>query len=364
MNLQTKPDFDKTLQRFEAWWQCEIIDRPPVNIGIKSDRLSTALPPAPTPKNYPTHRQRWWDIDAILDRVEFAAANTTWFADNYPSFMPNLGPDLVATAFGCELDFADHTSWSKPIIPSCRDILNIQPDFDNPYWQWICRATDLSLQRGRGKWITALPDLHTNGDLLAALRGPEELCLELIDDPDAVRDACDHVTSFFPAIFDHFWAPLAAQKQPATTWAAILHDGPAYVTSCDFICMISPTMFSRAILPSIQREMASLQRNIFHLDGPGALKHLDAILAQPALTGLQWVAGDGQGPAGDWIDVYKKAQAAGKCIQLIARSIDDAKAVAQHLGPRGVWFCVWNSYPLDEAQAFLDWTAAWAAQKT
>ena len=29
MELEYKPDAPKVLDRFEAWWHCEIVDRPP-----------------------------------------------------------------------------------------------------------------------------------------------------------------------------------------------------------------------------------------------------------------------------------------------------------------------------------------------
>ena len=357
MELETKPDFEMTLRRFEAWWQCQIIDRPPVSIGVKSNRRA-ALPP---PKTYASLRDRWWDIEYILDHVEAWVMAGVYFADSFPAFMPNLGPEVCATVFGCELEFGEMTSWSIPVARSCPDILGIRPNLDNPYWNWIRRATDLSLQRGRGKWITAMPDLHMDGDALASLRDPQELCLDLADDIDAVRAACDYVTQSYGPMFDDIWSRLAAAGQPCTTWTAYLHAGRVYVTSCDFICMISPAMFQRTVLPSIQWEMEFLERNIFHLDGPGALKHLEALLAQPRLNGLQWVYGAGNGPAARWIDVYRKAQAAGKCIQLLAENIDDAKAVAEHLRPEGVWFCVGGQYSPDEAQEFLKWSEKWAA---
>ena len=32
--LSFKPDFARTVQRFEAWWNGEIIDRPPVTLSV------------------------------------------------------------------------------------------------------------------------------------------------------------------------------------------------------------------------------------------------------------------------------------------------------------------------------------------
>jgi hypothetical protein len=86
-------------------------------------------------------------------------------------------------------------------------------------------------------------------------------------------------------------------------------DEPWYVTSSDFICMISNDNFRELILPELLEEVEYLKGNIiFHLDGPGALKHLDDLIAIPNLAGIQWVYGDGQPSTKHWIDVLKKIQ--------------------------------------------------------
>ena len=199
-----------------------------------------------------------------------------------------------------------------------------------------------------------------NGDLVASLRNPEDLCIDCADDLEGVRLACEYVTDIYPLMYEDMWKPISAAGQPSTTWTPTLHAGKSYVTNCDFICMVSPKMFEEAILPSIVREMRWLDRNLFHLDGPGALRHLDALLALPELNGVQWVYGAGRGSASDWIDVYKRIQAAGKCIQLNAQSIEDAKTVMEHLRPEGVWVTV-GGYPRAEAEAFVKWVEQWGA---
>jgi hypothetical protein len=209
-----------------------------------------------------------------------------------------------------------------------------------------------------------MPDLHTNGDLPAALRDPQEMCLDLADDLQGVRAACDYVTAgAYQLMYDDLWRRIEAAGQACTTWTPHLHAGRAYVTSCDFICMISPEMFRKTILPSIVWEMRFLERNIFHLDGPGALRHLDDLLAQPELDALQWIYGAGRGPGRKWIEVYRRAQAAGKGLQLVCDDIEDAKAIAERLRPEGVWFCPGGSYSRQEAEAFIRWTDRWAAGK-
>ena len=109
--------------------------------------------------------------------------------------------------------------------------------------------------------------------------------------------------------------------------------------------------------------MGWLDRNMFHLDGPGALKHLDTLLACEDLDALQWVYGAGNEPAARWAEVYQKAQSAGKSLQIYAVDIDDAKALAEHIKPEGAWFFVEGSYTRAETEGFLRWAERWAAGK-
>ena len=358
MQLEYKPDFEQCLKRFEAWWHCELIDRPLLTTWVQP-RPGPALPV----KQYASLRDQWMDVEFKIDAFEASLGRSSFLAETFPMFWPNLGPEVAATLFGSDQDFSEQSAWTHPSAGSCREILARKPNFETPYWQAVRRATALSLERGKSKWITGLTDLHTNGDLLAALRDPEQLCLEMIDDPEGVRLACEHVTRFVPAMYEDCWKLIKAAGQPSTTWMPFLHAGKSYATSCDFICMISPAMFEEAILPSLVDEMRYLDRNIFHLDGPGALKHLDALLAVPELNGVQWTYGAGNGPARKWMDVYKRIQAAGKNAFIGLDDWADLDAMIGNLRPEGVWLVGWLNPTLEQHADVLRRLEKWAAGK-
>ena len=60
-----------------------------------------------------------------------------------------------------------------------------------------------------------MPDLHTNGDLAAALRNPQDLCLDLATDLAGVRAAVDHVNRWFGPMFEDLWAASATRASRA-----------------------------------------------------------------------------------------------------------------------------------------------------
>ena len=274
-------------------------------------------------------------------------------------FQPELGPEVLATLFGAELEFGPDTAWSTPVVGSCREIPGLKPDFENPYWAKIRELTDRSIDRGRGKWLTAFTDFHCNGDLIASLRDPQDLCIELVEDPEAVRAACEHVTPIFLQAYEDLVGRLLAVEQPTLTWLHVPHRGRMLVPNCDFAALISRPMFEFAIWPSILQEIAHCERTIFHLDGPSSLQHLDLVLDCDGLNALQWVYGAGNGPASKWVPIYQKAQARGKAIQVICEDLADARETMRSLGPEGVWITVEAPCTAEDAEAFLVEVGRW-----
>ena len=76
-------------------------------------------------------------------------------------------------------------------------------------------------------------------------------------------------------------------------------------------------MFDRFILPDTVACCRHVDRIIYHLDGPGALQHLDRLLAIDALHCVQWIQGAGAALPSDWLDLLRRIQAGGKTVQLV-----------------------------------------------
>ena len=348
--LGFKPDFDLTARRFEAWWYGEIIDRPPVTLSVKSQR-----PYCGPVSHHATQRERWLDVEFVVNSSIAAMEATTYLGDAFPVFWPNIGPEITATLYGCELEFGETTVWSKPVIKEPGDwqrIASSQPDFSNRYWQTLEAMTKLAIERCAGRYLVGVTDLHGAYDILAALRGPMGLCTDLLDCPDLVDRAARNVAHGFAAAFARNWALVRAAGMPSVYWC--YHDGPAYFPSCDFWCMVSPAIARDLVYPTLLTEMAPLERSMFHLDGIQALPHLDLTLSLPGLNALQWVYGAGYGPAPRWLDVYRRARAAGKSLEVAVSTAEEALTMLRELGPAGLWINIYQ--PLDsvgEAEAFL-----------
>ncbi len=339
--------------RYEAWWRCARVDRPPVSLWVKTPH------PLRAPRStHATLRERWLDVEYQVDCALTGLETNPILGDTVPSYLPNVGPDLSSTLFGAELVFGENTSWCQHTVPETADwerFIATPPDFDNVYWRTIDAMITRAAERFEGRYYVAMPDLHGSFDILAGVRGPENVCLDLMDEPELVRRASLHASHAYVEAYRRLYQRLTALGQPSTTWCSYLHTGPAYIPSCDFWCLVSKEIAQEYVRPTIELEMAPLERSIFHLDGPQALHHLDLMLSLPGLNAVQWVFGSGHGPAAKWIDVYRRCLAAGKALQILADDPADALTVLRALGPDGLWLTICTPFAnTDEATDFLD----------
>jgi len=137
-------------------------------------------------------------------------------------------------------------------------------------------------------------------------------------------------------------------------WMGLFAQGDHDIVQCDFAALISPRHFEEFCLPDIQRQCRMLDASIFHLDGPDALRHLDALLKIKELDAIQWVPGAGKPPAIGWLPMLRKVQAAGKSLYITSPAADVAGILAE-LSPRGLMIVIDDVFEsLDEANRFIE----------
>ena len=104
----------------------------------------------------------------------------------------------------------------------------------------------------------------------------------------------------------------------------------------DYTCMVSPDMYREFFLSDSQECCRHADHTIYHLDGAGALGHLDMILSIPELDGVQWVQGAGNGPMTRWMPVLKRIQAAKKCLH-VTIDAEEVPVMLKELSPEGLF---------------------------
>lgn len=289
-------------------------------------------------RNITRDRAWWMSVDAQLEQNEWELENTAYIGDAYALCCPNLGPDVFAACLGLELEYGQDTSWAihNPNLcdPEAYTPLRIQAG--NPYYKKITELTEAYCEHAKGRYFVGITDLHPGLDGLVALRSPEQLCFDAIEEPEFVRRANMDLFESFKQLFGKLCDITGPYQKGTSNWMGVWHPGREYVTSCDFSALISQDMFRDLALEELRAELDYLDASIYHLDGPDALKHLDTLLALEKLKGIQWVYGAGQPTAAHWLSQLHAIQDAGKLIHIDAYP-EDVPVLVKELHPQGLF---------------------------
>lgn len=344
MPIGTISDWETRLARQDAFWHNAILDRPVV---LMTHRKEKPIHAWPDERPYGSTRERWFDVERVVEEVLAQVFNTDYWGDALPSTFPNLGPEVFSAFFGMEMDYTRETSWSIPNLLDWAMADKLALSRDNVYWRKLEEMTNALLTACKGICYVGLTDFHPGGDALAAFRDPVNLNLDLLANCEDVKRLIKRIDTAYLETYDYWHEKLRAADQPCATWAGIVSSKKYYIPSNDFSCMISKELFDDVFLPGIAAECRHYEASIYHLDGPNALRHLDSLLEIRELNAIQWIYGAGQGRATDWIPVYKRCQEAGKGIQIWC-DYDELDTIMAQLRPEGVWLSV---YVEDKTQA-------------
>ncbi len=355
MPIERIDDFEMRLKRQDAFWSREIIDRPVVHISLHSP--DPKYPP-PAVKKFSAQRDRWMDCEYYAEQQLHQVMNMKYLGDALPMAWPNLGPEVFSAFFGTELEYSDTTSWSIPNLLDWSDAGKIKFSTENLYWKKISEMTDCLLEIGKGNFYTGYTDIHPGGDALVAFRDPLNLNIDMIENTDAVKSLLGYVDDVFLDVFNYYADKLQSAGQAICSWPSIVSSKRYYVPSNDFSCMISNEMFKDVFLPGLTRECDDTEVSVYHLDGPGALQHLDSLLEIKSLDAVQWVPGAVNVHANVWLDVYKKCQHAGKGIQIFAE-LEILDSLIENLRPEGVWMMLSGVNTAGEAEEAIRRIGKW-----
>ena len=334
MQFSLKPDYDKSLERYKAFWEREIVDRALV-AGIQ---FPIAQPKALPQKKYSSFEKQWLDIDFRAEAEDIRLSNVEYYADSLPIVFPNMGPEIFSAWCGCGYDYSETTTWAIPCVEDWEtDAKKVSLSFEHPLFKATEKLTRALLERGKGKFIVGLTDFHPGGDHLAALRDPANLAMDLLDNPDEVKKELVKSQREYFVAYEYFYKILREAGMPITSWLKLIYDGKFYIPSNDFSCMISTDMFQEFFLPGIIEECQYYDKSIYHLDGPGALRHLDTLLDIKELDAIQWVPGAGNEGFEKWIHIYKKIQKAKKGMHIFDIHVNDLALLFENLRPEGVF---------------------------
>lgn len=339
MNFSNKPDWEACKQRYTAWWHHEDIGRAGIWVTAPK-RPGLPLPPPPT-----AVEARWTGWDYLYERTKCQIENTYYGGEAFPIWQIGYpGWDALPTFLGCDVTLDEETGWWHPIMQE-GELCDYRPEELTIHRDahWFRLALDYLHrieQASRGVAIPTTGAFNGCGDTLAALRGTQELLIDVKDDPDTVLKFEMRMMDVWIEHYTERHEILARSREGAAGWFDLWAPGSFYAAQCDFSYMISTADFERCFLPAIDRQVNFLDYSVYHVDGIGAFKHVDALCALPRLNALQILPGEGKPSPLTYLDVLKKVQAAGKNLH-ISIAPEEIPLALDLLDPRGLMIQTW-----------------------
>ncbi|MBI9104216.1 MAG: hypothetical protein JEY99_17495 [Spirochaetales bacterium] len=337
-----------------GWWELKTTGKPVIQmIGRRENPVFTL----PEPKPSSIH-DFWTNPEVVIPRILNQMGRTWYGGVAFPVLYPVSGRIVSITCkyLGApNLYIDENTTWSRDIIESWERCPPLEFNPLNEWWiitERLMEACASAIEEYELACFMGLPDLNGPTEVLSGLRNPEKLCMDLILEPENVKQAARKVQEGWFEAFRRSSA-IAGRFGPYFTWMGVWSEIPSIDLQSDFSCLISPDMFAEFILPLIREQIAFFPRTIFHLDGPGMIRHLDHLLSLPDLKAVQWIPGAGAGRSSDWIDLLKRIQEGGKGV-FVYCDPDEVEILSSRLDATGLMMVVRGDIPEREAMNILD----------
>ncbi len=359
MDCAWKPNWDETKEHFRAWW--------------RHDGLVLGMwgaPPAGTPQVIVEDpgpprslEQRYLDVQWRARANHYALSRSSYPADCLPEADCDLGAGVLALMLGAEPRFAPETIWFTPSMmdddPEGYPPLRFNPD--NRWWQLTEATINACQALGRGKYAVECLDLVENMDILAALRDPQCVLMDMLERPEWVHAKLAEINAAWFAAYGKIYE-LIKLEDASSVYGAFRLWGPGKTAKvqCDCSAMFSPAMFEEFVVPSLTAQCAWLDHSMYHLDGHQCLPHLDLLLGIDALDAIEWTPDPTVPGGGDpvWFPMYRRILDAGKSVQVLNVAPAQIVPLLDAIGGKGVYVMTFFANE-QEANALVELTAGY-----
>ena len=327
-----KKNLEETKQRYINWWNHKGII---LNMwehfqeGVKP-HADIPMPPAPKDLN-----QKWFDPQWRADYLDWYVSHSSLMADMLPVANTQLGPGSLAAILGGVFEGGEDTIWIHP-DPNYTDDIVFNPN--HPNYLLHKELLKACKQKAQGHYYVGMPDLMEGLDVLAAIKGTDKVLLDTVMQPEVLEHQMQQINDIYFKVFDELYDILREVDEMAFCYFSSWAPGKMSKLQSDISTMISVDDYRRFVQPFIREQCQKIDYTLYHLDGVGAMHHLDALLEIKELNAIQWTPGVGepQGGSPKWYDLYKKILAGGKSIMACWVTLDELRPLLDNIGGDGV----------------------------
>ena len=372
--LLYKEDYPKARRRIEAFCELEVLDRVCLSVTAPRNnvRHGRGVP------EFPSNELRHTDIDFVIEFHNARFGNIFWGGEAMPVAKNELG--FVSSGFP-RVTFRPESPWGHPWLPrSSPDVYQFDPE--NRWWRQTYEIHMALLEDSQGKYFPGEPALLPPMDMLAIMRGPGELCLDMMDQSEGVHAILDHLTQVHQWRLERVYRAMAAEHPTevgSSEWRDFApragfsrYDHPQdnlllppwchkFRIQCDFAALVGPEHFREFVLPELTYLADFFERVEYHLDGSENLCHLPVVLEIDKVNYVQWAPRPGDPQGLYWREVWETIRASGRGMQMNV-PYEQVEKVIREWGPKGLW--VVTAAPTEEdARDLLKNAERWSCRR-
>ena len=295
-----KANFEDSKQRYRDWWKQKGIVLTMWE-HIEKDGAPYADVPPPSPAK--DMNQFYFDPQWRAEYLHYKMSRYSYKADVLPVANTQLGPGSLAAILGADLEGREDTVW---IRESKNFNGSIVLDENNRWWRLHRDLLKACKAKAEKHYFIGCPDLVEGLDVLASLKGPDNVMMDMMLNPDETLHQLQTINDAYFQVFDCIYDIINENGEMAFCYFSIWGQGKVSKLQTDISIMISEDDFRRFSLPFLQEQCNRLDYTLYHLDGIDAIRHLDAVLELEQLNAVQWTPGAGQGGNACWYDLYRK----------------------------------------------------------
>lgn len=311
--MKYKQNWNETKVKFDNYWKHKNTGRPLMCVVAKKDDVL----PLPENLKWKDMNEKYLDAEKIIARYRYFCETHEFLGESFPNVSVDFGPGSVASYLGSDIVFNEDTVWFEEFVEDWEELPAFTFNKENKWFQKHMELIKKCKELAGDDFLVCIPDLMENIDVLASLRGAQNMIFDMMDEPEEVTKRIAQVTAVYQQYYDSFYELIKDEENgSAYTVFQIYGSGKTAKLQCDFSAMMSPDHFREFIVESLKEQAKKLDHVLYHLDGPDAIKHMDALMEIEGIDALQWTSGD-HGPDGtrkEWDVIYDKARAAGKSL--------------------------------------------------
>ena len=342
--MEYKPNIAVALKRLDAFWQGDLCDRPPIRVRFpipgQSDLEWTDA--CQSPDTYFAYHE-----NVFQHRVELCD-------DALPSATVDLGPGFMGGVMGCNVRFGHGTTWSEHCLKDWSQLErmgNHPIDDRNPWLRRLDSLIGYFREKSEGKCVVGLALPTGPADIMAALRGPTELCLDFYNSPDRLHRLAAICTQAWIEIIQHQLDRIPPLDGGYCDNYEIWTPGRTCYFANDFSTLVSSQIYRDHLFSFDCKVAATLSAPWMHVHSGGA-RLVPEFLKIPGLVGIQIVNDRPAGPTLKQILPILKTIQRNHCLLLRKYSMEELDEILPELSASKLYIDT-QCASLDEAGEIL-----------